>query len=403
MKNKEKLLIVSAVSPFPKTSGGAVRIYNEIRYLSKQFKIYFVFFTSMGQALQTFELEFLRKYSKKFVAFSQKSKRDLFSFINKFQPYWFSNWDDEELKIFLPNFIKENGIKKVQIEFTQLLYLCSFIPENVKKNFVALDISTVSFWRRLKEIRDPFTFVIHFIRWLEVYFYEKFYFSKFDLIVSMSNNDENILRNKFHINNTLTVPNGIENIVFLEKKVDEYIINLGYIGSFKHPPNRNAVIYFIKKIAPILENNKIDFRYFLAGDIDTEELNLIISRSKLKNISKIVTLGQVNDVQEFYEKIDILIAPIFSGSGSRIKILEALSFGVPVITSKIGAEGIELNTNFLKIADSSKKYLFFIKQIFYNLSSKLYKENEIALKNQISQLLWEKIFKKYGQTRYIRD
>ena len=64
MKNKEKLLIVSAISPFPKTSGGAVRIYNTIKYLSEQFELYFIFFIPQGTSLNNDDKIFLKEKTK---------------------------------------------------------------------------------------------------------------------------------------------------------------------------------------------------------------------------------------------------------------------------------------------------------------------------------------------------
>jgi glycosyltransferase involved in cell wall biosynthesis len=394
MSKKEKLLIVSAISPFPKTSGGAVRIYNTIKYLSEKFELYFIFFIPQDSSLNSDELSFLKEKTRFFTYFYQKPKKDYFSFINEFQPYWFSDWNDDEIKIFLPKFIRENQISKVQIEFTQLLYLSSYIPSTVKKIFVAHDISTVSFWRRLFELRNPFTFFVHFVRWIEIYLYEKYYLPMYDLIVTMSENDKKILAKNFKIKNILVKPNGIDGINFLEKKADK-VINLGYIGSFNHPPNRTAITYFINKIAPLLEKNKINFRYFIAGADNPADIKKIVNHSFLKNKRKIINLGKVEKVEEFYKKIDIMIAPIFSGSGTRIKILEALSFGVPVITSAIGAEGININNKYLSIANGKNEFINEIIK-FTKKNSKLNEAEQIKLKNLIKPLLWKNIFANYN-------
>jgi len=394
MKNKEKLLVVSAISPFPKISGGAVRIYNTIKYLSEKFELYLIFFIPQDSTLNPEDIFFLKEKTKFFTYFYQKPEKDYFSFINEFQPYWFSDWDDDELKIYLPKLIRENQIRKVQIEFTQLLYLSSYIPSAVKKIFVALDISTVSFWRRLFELRNPLTFFIHFVRWIEIYLYEKYYLPMYDLIVTMSENDKKILAKNFKIKNILVKPNGVDGINFLEKKTDK-IINLGYIGSFNHPPNRNAIAFFINEIAPLLEKNKINFRYFIAGANNPANIKKIVNHSSLKNKRKIINLGEVEKVEDFYQKIDVLICPIFSGSGTRIKILEALSFGVPVITSAIGAEGININSQYLSIANSKNE---FIKEIikFTKKNPKLNEAEQIKLQNSIRPLLWRNIFKNYS-------
>lgn len=393
MKNKEKLFIVSAISPFPKTSGGAVRIYNTIKYLSEQFDLYFVFFIPQGSFLSIEELLFLKEKTKFFTYFYQKPKKDYFSFVNEFQPFWFSDWNNDELKIFLPKVIKQFNIKNVQIDCTQLLYLYQYIPNNIKSVFVAYDISTISFWRRLYEVRNFFKFFVYFFRWVEIMLYEKHYLPRFNSIISMSENDKKILAKKFNNKNIEIKPNGLEEINFLEKKASK-IINLGYIGSFNHPPNRTAISYFINNIAPSLEKNRIKYKYFIAGDNDQDDIKKIIERSDIFNKKNIVNLGKIKKVKDFYKNLDVLIAPIFSGSGTRIKILEALSFGVPVITTDIGAEGINIVSQYLLITNSKNE---FIREIvkFAKKNSKSNEVERIKLVKSIRPLLWGNIFKNY--------
>lgn len=393
MKNKERLLIISAISPFPKTSGGAVRIYNTIKYLSEQFELYFVFFIPQGSNLNEEDISFLKEKTKFFTYFYQKPQKNYFSFIDEFQPYWFSDWSNDELEIFLPKIIKKFNIKNVQTEFTQLLYLNQFIPKNVNKIFVAHDISTVSFWRRLFEVKNPLNYISHFLRWVEIFFYEKYYLPKFDVIISMSEDDKRKLLKNYNVRNVIVKANGLEQINFLRKRSGDGI-NLGYIGSFNHPPNRTAIIYFINKIAPVLEKNRIKYRYFIAGDNNQEDIKEIISRSDLKNKKNIINLGKVKEVKDFYKNIDVLIAPIFSGSGTRIKILESLSFGISVITTSIGAEGININSQYLSVATGKNE---FIKEIikFSKKNSEINNADTIKLKNSIQLFLWKNIFENY--------
>jgi glycosyltransferase involved in cell wall biosynthesis len=394
MKNKEKLLIVSAISPFPKTSGGAVRIYNTIKYLSVQFELYFIFFIPQGTSLNSEDLLFLKDKTKFFSYFYQKPQKNYFSFINEFQPYWFSDWVDDELKIFLPKIINQFNIKNVQIDCTQLLRLWQFIPEKVNKIFVAYDISTISFWRRLWEVNNPFKFFTYFFRWVEIMLYEKYFLPKYNFIISMSDNDKKILEKDFKVKNVLVKPNGLEEINFLKKKASK-VINLGYIGSFNHPPNRTAITYFLNEIAPQLERNRIKYKYFIAGDNNREDIKTIIDRSELKNNKNIVNLGKVKEVEEFYKKIDVLVAPVFSGSGTRVKITESLSFGIPVISTTIGAEGQKIETTYLKIANSDKEFVEEIKKTKKEIINKILVKDQSSLGKQIEKILWSKIFENY--------
>jgi len=99
---------------------------------------------------------------------------------------------------------------------------------------------------------------------------------------------------------------------------------------------------------------------YIAGKNNQNEIEELVNESKLIKKDRIINLGFVEKESNFYKKINILVAPIISGSGTRIKILESLSFGIPVITTEIGAEGLNFNKNFLVIV---KKFENFSREI----------------------------------------
>ena len=352
----KKILLISAISPTPQNSGGATRIHHTIKELSKYYQVDFLTFDNSNFKLQP------KKITEKI-------------------PYWFSPWYSPKLISHISKIIKKNNYDVVQIEFSQLLYLIKYLPKNIKKIFVAHDISSVSFYRRIFENNPSlFKIIIRFFLFLQIYFYEKKYIPKFNVIISVSQKDKITLQHQFHNKKILCFENGIDKINFL-KKTTSKIINLGYIGSFSHTPNLNAVKYFFNKIAPLLEKQKISYKFYLVGNNDPNFIK--------KTFPNVINLGQIKKTKEFYEKIDCLITPIFSGSGSRIKILESLSFGIPIVSSPIGAEGINIKTPYLQIANSPQEYLNCLK----NLPKNKYNN----LKNQLKPILWENIFHMYSK------
>lgn len=354
---KPKLLLISAISPTPQNSGGANRIYHTLQELSKYYQVDFITFNS------NFQL--------------QPKKINLF--FKRGIPYWFSPWYSPKLISHVLKLTKENPYDIIQIEFSQLLYLAKYLPKNTKKIFVAHDISSISFYRRIFEDKPSiFKIIFRYLLFLEIYFYEKKYIPKFDTIISVSQKDKQTLQKQLPNKNIICLENGIEKINFLKKSPSK-IIKLGYIGSFEHTPNLNAVKYFFNEIAPLLDKEKISYKFYLAGDNDSEFIKKTFSNQNLIN------LGQVKETKDFYQRIDCLITPIFSGSGSRIKILEALSFGVPIISSLVGAEGINIKSPYLQIAKTPQKYLTHLNNLPYN------QKND--LKKQLNPLLWENIFK----------
>jgi len=356
---KPKLLLISAISSTPQNSGGATRVHQTLQELSKYYQVDFITFDSIFK--------------------TQSKKINLF--FKKGIPFWFSPWYSQKLISHISKLIKKNHYDLIQVEFSQLLYLAKYLPKNTKKIFVAHDISSISFYRRIFEDKPSlFKIISRYLLFLEIYFYEKKYIPKFNTIISVSQKDNQTLQKQFPKSKTVCFENGIGKIDFL-KKTPSKILNLGYIGSFSHTPNLNAVKYFFNEIAPLLDREKIIYKFYLAGDNDSEFIKKTFSNQNLIN------LGQVKGTKEFYKKIDCLITPIFSGSGSRIKILEALSFGVPIISSPIGAEGINIKTSYLQIANTPHEYL--------NCLQNIPKDKYQDLKSQLEPLLWKNIFSNY--------
>jgi glycosyltransferase involved in cell wall biosynthesis len=205
----------------------------------------------------------------------------------------------------------------------------------------------------------------------------------------MSQADKETAEKKFSVKKIYVAPNGIEKVTALDKQSSKEI-KLGYIGSFFHSPNQFAIKYFIKSIAPLLEKNNINYKFYIAGNNDAAKIKNFILNTKIKDKNRIINIGRVDNVTDFYTKINALVAPIFSGSGTRIKILESLSFGTPVITTTVGAEGLDdLKSDALKIADTDEEFVEAIKKIN---SDKTIIDSSVLLENY----KWKTIFEKYA-------
>lgn len=149
----KKLLLISAIPPVPQNSGGATRIHHTITELSKYYDIDFVTFDELD----------IKTQPKKFSLF-----------FSKFIPYWFTPWYHQKLITYLKDILKTNHYDIIQIEFSQLLYLVNYLPQDIKKVFTAHDISSISFYRRIFENHPSiFKIIYRWLLFLQIYFYEK--------------------------------------------------------------------------------------------------------------------------------------------------------------------------------------------------------------------------------------
>ena len=104
-----------------------------------------------------------------------------------------------------------------------------------------------------------------------------------------------------------------------------------FFGAMSRPENYLSAIWFIENVMPLL--NDLDVRFVIVGSKPPEELKRFKS-------DRIVITGFVNDTLPYFESSMCLVAPLVLGAGIKVKILEAMSSGIPVLTNNIGIEGI---------------------------------------------------------------
>jgi len=124
------------------------------------------------------------------------------------------------------------------------------------------------------------------------------------------------------------------------------------ISNWVWRPNIEGLKWFVKHVWPDLHKNNPDLKFEIAGHGIPEWF-----QDKLKN-SGITCLGFVDDIEYYRQKATVLIVPLLSGSGLKLKILEGLASGIPIITTSIGAEGIaiEPGTHYL-LAETPKDFM----------------------------------------------
>jgi glycosyltransferase involved in cell wall biosynthesis len=299
-------------------------------------------------------------------------------------PYWFSDWGSHELADYLRRY-DYGQISSVIIEYTQLLHFVDSLPDRipVKKIFTAYDIASVTFWRRLVYEPNVIKKMVGFCRFIEVFLYERKYIPRFDTVIAVSKHDSDILKRFFRAKQVIVVPNGIENINLLPLRKSDNTVTLGFIGSVTHPPNAQALRFLFDCIVPELDKQNVPYQIKIAGN------NPEISKHK-----RILWLGYLPNVRDFYNQIDVLVAPIFAGSGSRVKLLEGLSFGKPVITTSVGAEGLDIHSPYLQIISPKfeKNATSWVENVLKISNSILDDAEKEALTQQLKPYLWGHIF-----------
>ena len=114
--------------------------------------------------------------------------------------------------------------------------------------------------------------------------------------------------------------------------------DLVFVGSMDYHANIDAAKYFAKEIWPQLHARRPDLRLVLVGSRPVPEI------VALGNEPGIVVTGTVESIAPYYEAALAAIVPLRVGSGTRLKVLESMAAGVPVISTKLGAEGLDVES-----------------------------------------------------------
>jgi glycosyltransferase involved in cell wall biosynthesis len=124
-----------------------------------------------------------------------------------------------------------------------------------------------------------------------------------------------------------------------------------FTGSMDHSPNRDAALWFGREVWPLVAERVPEARLAVVGRGPQEQLRSLAAQPGVE------VAGAVPSIEPYFERAHVAIAPLRSGGGSRLKILEALAAGRPVLSTTVGAEGLDLEPGRdLLIADGAEAF-----------------------------------------------
>lgn len=169
--------------------------------------------------------------------------------------------------------------------------------------------------------------------------FESMYLSKFDEVIVLSKEDDTLLKKIAHSSVKSTIiPIGMHTpaVTKVVNNDDIDSVNILFLGTLSWAPNNDGILWFVENVVPKLQQKNIDFKLTIVGKNPGEQL-----KSAAERLDSVEVVGYVESVNPYYESCDFMIVPLFVGSGQRVKIIEGFSFGMPIISTSIGAEGLQ--------------------------------------------------------------
>lgn len=322
------ILIFSPVKIYPVDAGSRVRIYNLTNHLIKLgHTVHFVYYSVNG--VDKIHFDFMQNMCDSFTCIVKKKKTEL-----KEGNYILDQWYEDSIEKKVNELV---DFFKIDTILTNYIFHCKFLeslPENVYKIIDTHDRFTDRY--KLFSNQKDIKYTWHSYSKED----EAKALNRADIVIAITDEENKYFSSITH-SKVLTLGH-IENKKQLEKD-NKTLTKIGFIGG-GNQVNKVAINNFLELFYKT-SNNTDMLKIVLAGKI-CEHIKV-----KHKNIE---LLGLVKDLDQFYNNIDLIINPLLFGTGQKIKSIEAISFGVPLVSTKVGFEGIYSDYSFHQLNSISE-------------------------------------------------
>lgn len=165
--------------------------------------------------------------------------------------------------------------------------------------------------------------------------FEKAFYRKnpYDVLLPITGRDAGMLKKLGALKPSYVCQVGMDFDVLDKRSFDLEYPSVFYIGALDWEPNKEGLDWFLKEVWPRVHASFPEVKFYIAGrNMPTKYRNI--------NGGNIVVLGEVPSASEFIKSKGVMVVPIFSGSGMRVKIVEGMAYGKPIVATPMAAEGM---------------------------------------------------------------
>jgi polysaccharide biosynthesis protein PslH len=361
-----KILWVKAGGLVPPDSGGKIRSYNMLRELARENAITLFSFHPFDpdDAHEQLQSILRRVVCVRIDLPKPKSLKELVNYgtnLLTWQPYNIAKYCQRNVRGELCSLLQQETFDVIVCDF---LIAAGAIPWGISTPKVLFTHNVESqIWKRHYRVaRNPLWKTLSWREWHTMESVEKRYAMLADHVLAVSEDDSRFFRQFIDPKKLSVIPTGVDVEYFSPSNTTERPNSLVFTGSMDWLPNEDGVIHFIREILPLIRKEIPGVSFTVVGRNPSSQL-LTVAASE----SNVSVTGRVEDIRPFLSSAAVCIVPLRIGSGTRLKIFEAMSLGRAVISTTVGAEGLPvLHGEHLLIADDPRTFARYTLRLLRN-------------------------------------
>jgi len=332
-----KVLLLTQVLPYPPDSGPKVKTWNVLKYLAERYEVTLVSFVRGDQSA---DAEHLRHFCRAVhtVPMERGIVQDGVAMIRSLltrQPWMMVRDDREKMRDLVDRLTAETSFDAVHADQLNMAQYALRVPGV----FNVLDAHNPLWllYKRLATRMGPGLKKALLERdWRLLKAYEGQMVRTFDEVLAVSEEDRIALLEAAGEDVPVTViPIAIDTEEIQPVERQTAANHILHIGTMYWPPNIDGVMWFVREVFPRIRHNRPDVVLDLVGSRPPSVLRDLGSDDSGINLT-----GYVADPTPYLEQAGVFVVPLLAGGGMRVKILNALAQGLPVVSTTLGAEGI---------------------------------------------------------------
>jgi glycosyltransferase involved in cell wall biosynthesis len=250
-------------------------------------------------------------------------------------PYSVATHSSHEMSAALARLAASEAIDLWHCEWTPYAHALRGLPG--RRVVMAHNVESV-IWQRYHETEtNPLKRWYIGRQWRKFQRFERQSLAAADLTIAVSAVDAERFRRDLGVGRLGIVDNGVDTSWFRPTDAFREPATLLFLGSLEWRPNIDGVTQLLERIFPAIRREEPDARLLLVGRNPSEALRAAATRTPNVELH-----ANVPDVRPFLARAGLMVVPLRIGGGSRLKILEALASGTPVVSTRVGAEGLNL-------------------------------------------------------------